>query len=384
MDRTIHQILKHHIALDKETIIARAPGRINLIGEHTDYNQGLVLPAAIDKYCYFAIRFNKTSHISLKAIDLKETHTIDLNNISKTEISWVDYITGILLEFRSLGVELKGMDCVVTSNIPIGAGMSSSAAFDCALITALDKLYNTQMTKWEKVFLSNRSNNNFLGIQSGILDQFASIFGKTDHAIFLNCESKEYSHIPIKQDEYSWVLINTCVKHDHMTSAYNKRVNECQSALTTIKQSHPSTTNLSSIRDWSQIENLEFASDKIRNRARFIIEENNRVREFVERLKQSDYISCGELLVLSHRGLSRDYEVSCDELDYLVTEALKTNACLGARMMGGGFGGCTLNLIKSNHLGEFKLNLYKLYKAKFTIEPEFYEIQLSDGARLID
>lgn len=364
------------------TIYASAPGRINLIGEHTDYNRGLVLPAAIDKRMYISCFLNGTNKVRATAIDKNQTLTIDLEKLVKSKHLWADFLIGILIEFKNSGVKLKGFDCAFTSEVPIGAGMSSSAALECAFLVAIQGLYKTSIDNWELVKMSQRSNHNFLGIKGGILDQFTSLFGKENHLMFLDCDTLEYNYVQIPASEYEWLLINTCVKHNHISSGYNDRVRECKTGLENIQSVFPEIKHLSQVTDLDELKTVGFSSEIIKKRVYYVVSENNRVKSFIHQLNEGDYGKMGQLLYASHNGLSKNYEVSCVELDFIV-DLLKDNPqVLGSRMMGGGFGGCTINLIHKDALEQVKTELKADYQKTFNIEPEFYEVKISGGAEL--
>jgi len=364
-------------------IIAKAPGRINLIGEHTDYNKGLALPASVDKYMYVALRPTTEDHILVHALDMNASKKVSLDKLELTGTLWLDYLIGLLIEFKNLGAELKAFECAISSTIPIGAGVSSSAALDCALLTALNSFYNTQLTTWEMLHMSNRSNNNFLGIKSGILDQFASLFGQENHLLFLDCDNLEHKAIPVSKSNYTWLLINTCVKHSHLSSGYNDRVKECQSALRSIQKIYPSMSHLSEVRSITQFENVEFENLACQQRAEYVVEENSRVRSFIQALEQDNFEECGKLLYASHAGLSKKYEVSCAELDFLVDIFRDDDSVLGSRMMGGGFGGCTLNLVHKDALDIIQSKASRAYFDRFGINAEFISVQIGEGAKLM-
>jgi len=374
--------LNKAIPHSKEVIYARAPGRINIIGEHTDYNNGLVLPAAINKYMYLVCVPNDQRKILVHALDMKETISLDVDNLKKTDYEWANFLTGILLEFKKKGVELHGFDCALTSEVPIGAGMSSSSALECAFLIALNALYKTKLDNWELINMSKSSNHSFLGIKGGIMDQFASLFGKKEKLMLLDCDTYDHEYVTIPDSPYSWLLINSCVKHNHLSSGYNDRVEECAQALADIRKQLPQKKHLSEITDAKELSSISFMSPRIARRAEFVVEENARVRAMITALSKGDFQVCGELLYDSHEGLSSKYQVSCEELDYLVECLLENNNVLGSRMMGGGFGGCTINLIKTAAITDIKLIVASNYKEAFGIDPEFYEVKISEGATM--
>jgi len=382
-DKKIEFITKH-FDIGPQSIVVKAPGRINLIGEHTDYNQGLVLPAAIDKYLYFALNPNGSNQINAVALDIHEKHSIDLNKLSKTGVVWVDFIIGLLLEFKNRSHKLIGFDCVITSEVPIGSGMSSSSALECAVLTALNSLFNSGYDNWELIEMSQSSNHNFIGVQGGIMDQFASLFGKRDKVMLLDCDTLRFEYISLPKGEYTWMLINTCVEHSLVDSGYNDRVKECQSALASIQAKLPEVKHLSNIPAQVDLDHIQFENDKIKKRALFVRNENERVRSFIKAMDQGDFQTCGALIYQSHEGLSQGYEVSCAELDFLVDALLDNPDVLGSRMMGGGFGGCTINLVKKSAVEEIQSFISKSYFDEWQINPDIYLVSISQGASILN
>lgn len=379
----IKQILDLALNSDGQVIYVKSPGRINIIGGHTDYNKGLVLPGAIDRYMYLACVPNNTNFINVVAIDKKQEYKIDLNKLEKCNLLWVNFLIGILIEFKNNGVELFGFDCSFTSEVPIGAGMSSSSALECAFLMGLNVLFDSKFEKWDLINMSQSSNHNFLGLNGGILDQFASLFGKKDRIIFLDCDSLKYQYASIPASKYSWILINTCVKHNLIDSGYNDRVKECQQALSDIQKIDANITSLSDA-NVDLISKIKFSSDTIRNRAKYIVEENLRVRSFISALEKGDFQTCGQVLYATHEGLSKEYEVSCPELDFIVDILKDKSYVLGSRMMGGGFGGCTINIVENNSIEQIKKAVIQPYTEKFNLQPEFYTVEISEGASRID
>ena len=380
--KTAEKVIDAYTKLYGQTpdLIVRAPGRINIIGEHTDYNGGLVLPGAIDRYMYMACAPNGTLDINAYALDLKSSQKITLNKAGKTDNLWSDYLSGILQEFSQRGHQLSGFDCVFGSDLPIGAGMSSSSALECAFLTGIKELHNLTIDNWTLIDISKSSNHNFLGIKGGIMDQFASLFGKSEKLMLLNCNDFSFDYIDIPQNEYSWLLINSCVKHNHLISGYNDRVQECANALSDIKVSFPTIKNISAVRDIKMLDDVSFSSDTIEKRARYVVSENARVTSLKQELEKGNMIACGQLLLQSHLGLKNNYQVSCEELDFLVDSATELPGVLGARMMGGGFGGCTINLIHKEAIEEVSENVLTAYKNKTGIKAEVYQVNISDGA----
>jgi len=364
--------------------VVRAPGRINLIGEHTDYNQGWVLPAAIDKALYLAVKRNDSSVCHLHALDVNETAHIALPISQKEGPLWAQYVQGACKVLMSKGFALEGFDCVFGGDIPIGSGLSSSAALDCGFIKSISLLHNLQLNDWEIVDVSNESNNSFLGIQSGILDQFASVFGQESECISLDCRSREYRRHPISLGDYELILINTNVKHDHSESGYNNRPTECKRA---VRKLCNLGVEIDTLRDLT-VADLEEVKDHIDpmlyQRSRFIVEENMRVQQFIKALGDLDINQLGSLLYASHNGLQHLYDVSCKELDLLIDLTRHQQAVAGARMMGGGFGGCTLNLIKSTEAKKVVDEIVASYQNETNIEATVYNVQIANGVEVLN
>lgn len=364
-------------------LLVKAPGRINLIGEHTDYNAGLVLPAAIDKYMYFAFSSNDSNIGKVYAKDLDEHATIDLNNLQKTDSIWVNYIVGLLLEFRLKGLLLKGFECVFSGDIPIGAGMSSSAALECGFAMGMNHINQSGLGKWEIIDMSHHSNHTFMNIYGGIMDQFSSLFGQNNKCMLMNCADRSFSYHDIDLKEYSIVMINTNVKHEHTTSGYNERSAECKEIVERLQKFDSDIKSISEANhETIDMVGIEW-SDNLKRRARFVINENDRVVQFSRAMLDGNIQELGELLYQSHYGLQHLFEVSCSELDLLVDLTRDNEDVLGARMMGGGFGGCTINLLKSDCAEEITKSLMSKYKERVGIQAESYFVKVSDGASVM-
>ena len=363
--------------------LVRAPGRINLIGEHTDYNQGWVLPAAIDKAIYFAVKRNDSKVCNLTALDLKQAEKVSLPVGPLEGPLWVQYVQGACKVLADKGHEVKGFDCVFGGDIPIGAGLSSSAALDCGCIKAISLLNELNLTDWDIVEVSNLSNNHWIGIQSGILDQFASIFGKTGTCMALDCRSRTYERHAVDFGAFELILIDTHVEHQHTSSGYNDLPALCKEAVVSIRSQG---VEIDSLRDLSMdmlMDVQQFIDQALYSRAQFIVEENARVGAFVEALKQQDISSLGQLLYASHQGLQHLYQVSCLELDLLVDLTREESAVAGARMMGGGFGGCTLNLVRSTEVERVVHDITTAYKENTSIDASVYQVKISDGVEIL-
>lgn len=369
----------HHFE-KKPSFIVQSPGRINLIGEHTDYNNGFVLPAAINLGISLAIAPNDTDTCNIYSTDYKETFSFTLSNMEPTkEQPWANYIMGVVNEFQKTGKKLSGFDCAFGGNIPIGSGLSSSAALECGIGFALDQLYGLPLERWDLIKLAQKAEHNFAGVQCGIMDQFAVVQGKKDHFIRLDCNSLEFEYFPFKDSQFSIVLCNSMVKHALVDSEYNKRREECESGVKVLQGHWPS---INSLRDASmqQLEEVKPELDPIvYNRCRYILEENERVLQAGNDLHHNDLPSVGKKLYQSHAGLSELYEVSCPELDYLVESTKDIPEVLGSRMMGGGFGGCTINLVENQFVDKFEGIIRTAYKEKFNLDLEIYRVSIEDG-----
>lgn len=360
-------------------LLVFSPGRINLIGEHTDYNNGYVFPAAIDKGIVTAIAKSTFKTSTLIALNTNDTFEFSLNNIVPIKNgSWQNYILGVIAEIQKTGKTIENFNLVFGGNIPIGAGLSSSAALENSVVFALNELFNLGFTKKEMIFISQKAEHNFVGVKCGIMDQYASMFGNKDTAILLDCESMKAKTVKLDLKDYSLLLINTNVKHSLAESAYNERRNICENVASQLGSSSLRHISL------DQLDNVKKSlNDTEYNKALYVIQENNRVLEAYEAISKNNIIKLGKLLFESHEGLKNQYEVSCEELDFLVDYAKKSNMAIGARMMGGGFGGCTINLVETDILEQFKVKIAKSYHKTFSNNCSFYNIKLSEGTRVI-
>jgi len=349
--------------------IYRAPGRVNLIGEHTDYNFGFVMPIAMDLACYAAVAPNGADgNLRLYAEDLLQGYEWPARDIAEAhpQKTWSDYPLGVAQQLARLGREIRPSDLL----------FHSSAALEVA--TALALAGDAPLDPLELAKLCHRAENEFVGLPCGIMDQFISIFGKANRAIKLDCRSLEFEEVPLPED-LAIVAVNTMVKHELGASAYRRRVAECSEAVQSIKRRHP---EVSSLRDATE-GMLEEVSGVAHKRARHVVAENQRVIEFAEAARAGNRRRMGELFVASHRSLQQDYEVSCPELDFLVDTSLNIEGVYGARMTGGGFGGCTVNLVEPGAVGEFRAKIAAAYLAQFAVEPQLYECRPSIGAARI-
>ncbi|MEP7278581.1 MAG: galactokinase [Bacteroidota bacterium] len=348
--------------IKENSIITRSPGRINLIGEHTDYNNGFVLPAAIDKAAYLVVTPRNDDTIHLHSVDLKEDYSTKTSELRKSAVSWPNYILGVIEQFVLSGIAITGFEAVLTGDIPIGAGLSSSAAVECAVALALNELFSAGYDRFTLVKLSQRAENEFVGVQCGIMDQFASMFGKHNHVIRLDCRSLDYEYVPFNMDGIKILLLDTNVKHSLGSSEYNVRRKQCETGVAWIQRHVP---EVKSLRDASleMIEKYILPEDElIYRRCRYVVEENNRLLAACKNLEEGNIPAFGKKMYETHEGLSRLYEVSCPELDFLVAHVRSNPVVWGARMMGGGFGGCTINLVQEEAIEELVAGATLAYK----------------------
>lgn len=365
------------------TIKVQAPGRINIIGEHTDYNNGFVLPAAIDKKTTVLIKKNETPNTArFTANNVGQTLEIDLSNFQPMESGWQNYVMGVVSELQKLGAKFSGFDCEFEGNVPIGSGMSSSAALECSLAFALNELFDLGFDKWQLVKAAQMAEHHFVGIECGIMDQFASVMGKKDQVMLLDCRSLAFEYFPFDLGDYQLLLLNTNVSHALADSAYNTRKRECEQGVAILQTAFP---KVESLRD-ATMEMLATLrsdlSDNVYRRCRHIILENIRVQAATQALLNKDFKQLGDLIYQSHDSLQNDYEVSCKELDYLANWTKDKSYVLGSRMMGGGFGGCTINIIHRSKVAAFIDAVSRDYKNQFGITLTPYEVSIENGAAL--
>ena len=371
---------KYRALFGEDGILYASAGRINLIGEHTDYNGGYVFPGAIDCGIMAAIKPNGTDKVKVFSLDYDEMCEFGLKEEDKPEVQWARYIFGVCREMQKRGGKVEGFNAVFAGDVPLGAGLSSSAALESCFAFALNDLFKNGIDKFELAKIGQSTEHNYTGVKCGIMDQFASIFGAKGQLIRLNCKTLEYKYFPFDPQGYRVVLIDTCVKHNLASTAYNNRRASCEKAAAEIKKLHPEVDFLSDAkRVW-----LDEVRDRISEedflRAEYVIGEVQRVLDVCDALERGDYETVGELMYQTHFGLSRLYEVSCEELDFLNKLARKCEVT-GSRVMGGGFGGCTINLVKTELYDQFIKQAQEQYTAKFGIAPKIYNVVISDGAR---
>ena len=368
----------------ENSVVARSPGRINLIGEHTDYNNGFVLPAAIDKAAYIVITPRNDDQVNLHSVDMREDYHTNITALKKSQgSSWPNYILGVVQQFVLAGVVAGGFDAALTGDIPIGAGLSSSAAVECAVALALNKMFAAGLDRLTMVKMSQRAENEFVGVQCGIMDQFASMFGKHNHVIRLDCRSLEYEYVPLSMDGIKILLLDTNVEHSLASTEYNVRRRQCETGVSWIQRHLP---EVKSLRD-ATIDMLDkyILHDDILiyHRCKYVVEENMRLLAACKDLEAGNISAFGKKMYETHYGLSKLYEVSCRELDFLVKYVQASPDVLGARMMGGGFGGCTINLVKEEGVNELIANATAAYKKEMNRELNAYIANIETGSNIL-
>ncbi|MBC3845346.1 galactokinase [Winogradskyella echinorum] len=378
--KLINKVEKSFISeFNTNPLMIFSPGRINLIGEHTDYNNGFVFPAAIDKGIVLAIEKSDNNYSKVISIDMHEELILNLKNLKKIkENTWKNYIIGVIAEILKKGKEFTNFNCVFAGNIPVGSGLSSSAALENSLALGCNELFNLGLSKRELIHISQKAEHNYVGVNCGIMDQYASMFGKQGHAIFLDCKTLNSELVPVHLTDYEVILVNSNVKHALAESGYNDRYAVCQKIIKLLNK--PSLRAVS-------IEELNTLKAKISEsdykKGLYVLQENERVVACKNALKDNDIKSVGEILFQSHIGQSKMYDISCVELDFLVETAKENDSVIGSRMMGGGFGGCTINLVLKKDLQDFKTKVSTRYKEKFNKDCSIYKVKLGDGTRVI-
>lgn len=362
--------------------IVLSPGRINIIGEHVDYNDGYVLPAAIDKIICFAFEKNYTNTSKIIAIDLEDSFEVDLTTDMKlTDNVWTNYLRGVINQLKIKGFEFDGFNCVFSSNIPVGSGLSSSAALECGFLFGINELFELKI-KPVDIALMGQSAEHWVGINCGIMDQFSSVMGQENKVIKIDCRTLEYEYHEANFSDYSVVLFDSNVKHSLMTSAYNERRQQCEEGIAIIKSNFPEITSFRDCNEQHVLKLQHVMSANVFKRCLFVVKEIKRVSLACDALDKGDIATLGKLMFETHQGLSVDYEVSCAELDMIVDTLKKEDAVVGSRLMGGGFGGCTINLIKKGHEERIKQQLSALYLETFGIELKIYDVKIGNGTSL--
>ena len=365
-------------------LVVASPGRINLIGEHTDYNSGYVLPTAINKYIVFKFKVNgSSSRCQITSKDFLKSMTVDLNDLKRSEVVWENFMIGVLYHLKQHSDGIKGFDCEIESGLPMGSGVSSSAALECGLAYGVNALFQLGLDKSILIKVGQKAEHDFVGTKCGIMDQFASVMSVKDKAILLDCKNLDYRYIPLELGEYNILLLNTNVSHSLADSQYNLRREACESAVAIINKEYPQVHSLRDV----DITLLEACSSKLsetqRKRCSYVLAENQRVQQAVAALQKGTLEDFGKLMYASHKGLSEEYEVSCKELDFLVEFSKTHDSVLGSRMMGGGFGGCTINIIHKDAIPSFVDEVGKAYQQEFNINLDYFEALPSEGTHIL-
>lgn len=387
MDTNNLRFTFHEIFQKEATLIVQSPGRINLIGEHLDYNGGFVLPAAIDKYLFSITAIRADLDIHLYSIDQSQAYQLKRTNhksaIAKSELGWPNFVLGIVDQLNITGKKVGGFDMAITGNVPTGAGVSSSAAFECAVIFALNELFQLGLSKLDMVSLAQKAENEFVGVQCGIMDQFASVFGKKDSVIKLNCNTLEYEYVPFKTSNTKLVLFDTHVKHSLASSAYNQRRKECEIGLSLIKAKNPAVSCLADATIQMVKDCISANFKEVKQRCTYVVEEAARIKMACIDLANNDMKEFGKKMYATHEGLRERYEVSCAELDFIVDACLAYPEVIGARMMGGGFGGCVIALINADSIESISLKIGAAYKKEFNLEMGVFEVAIENGTSIV-
>ena len=362
-----------------------SPGRINLIGEHTDYNGGFVFPGAVDKGMIAEIKPNGKDKVCAYSIDLKDYVEFGLNEEDAPKASWARYIFGVCREMIKRGVDVKGFNTAFAGDVPLGAGMSSSAALESTYAFALNDLFgDNKIDKFELAKVGQATEHNYCGVKCGIMDQFASVFGKEGKLMRLDCNSREFEYFPFEPKGYKLCLVNSKVKHELAGSPYNDRRNSCENVVKHIAAKHPEA-KFETLRDctWEQLEEVRAeVGEEDYSRAHFVLGEKDRVLAVCDALEKGDYETVGQKMYETHYGLSKEYEVSCEELDFL-NDVAKEDGVTGSRIMGGGFGGCTINLVKDDLYDKFCEDVTAKFTAKYGHAPEIYPVVISEGSHKV-
>jgi len=383
IERVRSRFIKHFDG--KTGNIYFSPGRINLIGEHTDYNGGFVFPGAVDKGIMAEVRPNGLNTVIAYSIDLKDKVEFKVDDPNGPKATWARYIYGIVQEMRKLGVDVKGFNTAFSGDVPLGAGMSSSAALESCFAFALNDLFgDNKVSKWDLALAGQATEHKYIGVNCGIMDQFASVFGKKGKLMRLDCRSREFEYYPFDPQGYKLVLVNSKVKHELKGSPYNDRRQSCENVVAALGKHFPDK-KFETLRDadWDELEAVKpEVSAEDYTRAHFVLGEKDRVLAVCDALNAGDYETVGKKMYETHYGLSKEYEVSCEELDFL-NDVAKEDGVTGSRIMGGGFGGCTINLVKDDVYDNFIADVKKKFNEKYGHEPEIIPVVISDGSHKV-
>jgi galactokinase len=374
---------KFKTIFDDVPLLVQSPARINLLGEHTDYNDGFVLPAAINRWIIFGISKRNDRQVKVHANDLNDKVQFNLADFNRFEMEWPDYLLGVLLELLNMDYQIGGFNCVFGGNIPVGAGLSSSAAIECGLLFALNELFHLGIDKFEIAKIAQRAENKYVGMRCGIMDQFINMFGRENYFVKLDCRSFEYEYYPFEVENVSILLCDSRVHHYLANSEYNKRRGECEEAGNILKLYVDGIQSLRDLTPESLIKFQRTLTPTLFKRCNFVVNENIRVGKACENLLNNDFIALGNNMFDTHTGLRNDYEVSCSELDLLVEMAAELPGVFGSRMMGGGFGGCAINLVQKNFLENFKSKINEKYYAHTGNKIKIYDVSIVGGTSLV-
>ncbi|HNU86697.1 MAG TPA: galactokinase [Ferruginibacter sp.] len=363
---------------NKKPLLYFSPGRINLIGEHIDYNDGFVMPAAINKGVYYAVAANQSDTINFYSVDFDEDYSVALKDVKRTE-GWKNYVLGVVHEFLLLGKSIKGFDCVFAGDIPAGAGMSSSAAVEAGMAFSINELFDCGLNRAELALLCQRAEHAYPGVNCGIMDMYASLHGKKDHVLLLDCKQISHQYFPLQLQGYKIVLLNSKVHHTLASGEYNVRRQRCEEGLAVLKKE----LTITSFRDIVDTEMIRPCKEKMSPDVyaccKYVVEEIRRTQKAAALLQQNDLVGFGKLMFETHEGLSDLYKVSCAELDFLAAQAKANTQVIGARMMGGGFGGCTINIVAEHAVENFTKQVSDAYNKAFGILPEAYLVETEEG-----
>lgn len=369
---------------DQDYKLIKSPGRVNLIGEHTDYNDGFVLPAAVEQSICLAMNVSDTSKCHFYAVDKNEVYETDLSKgIQKSEKGWPNYLLGVVDQLQKKGYQVKGFNCVFGGNVPIGAGMASSAALEGGVLYGLAEIHGWEIPPIEMARIAQKAENDFVGVQCGIMDQFASLNGQKGYALKLDCRSLDYEYFPFCQNGVRLVLCDTQIRRELAASEYNIRRQQCEQGVEILKQWDDSITSLRDVELKTLLSHEDDMEPEIFKRCKYVVEENKRVVKACEDLHEGDLDSFGQRMYKSHLGLQLEYEVSCKELDLLVDIARNVDGVFGARMMGGGFGGCTINLVEEEEAEAFAETIREQYYNEIGQEIKIYQTKASGGTHLV-
>lgn len=380
MIKKLQQVFRERF--NKEPLIIGAPGRVNLIGEHTDYNNGFVLPGAVDKRIYVAVAPNNTTTINVFANQFNESSSFSIENI-EPRTGWMNYLLGVTYHIQQKGKQISGVDVLIDGDIPVGAGMSSSAALCSAYGFALNELFQLGFSRMDLAFIGQKTEHTFVGVKCGIMDQFASLHGKQGHVMKLDCRSLEYEYIPFDFPGYKIVLVNSMVSHSLAGSEYNVRRQQCEEGVAILQKHYPGITSLRDVEPAQLLQHQDELPAIVFDRCSYVVYEKERLLAGCESLKKNDLITFGKYMYATHEGLSKKYSVSCTELDFLVERAQTIAGVTGARMMGGGFGGCTINIVQTEAVASFTQKIQDAFNGLFKKTPEVYVTQIEDGTKVL-